>query len=106
MQVCGLFSIPGVVLEHVCIDSMHTADLGCFADAVGSLFHCEVNCKRLYRTAAEGLRALNTSLGHFYRANPGLSEVTPLSMSQLRSGEGGFPFLKAQQGFGVESVYL
>ena len=39
-EVCGLFLVTGVLLEHICIDSMHSANLGCFADALGSLFLC------------------------------------------------------------------
>ena len=96
-QPCGLFSVPGVRLDHVCIDSMHSADLGAFADALESLFDFEITWRRFYPNRATGLRQLNKDLAHFYRSHPGLSSAFPLHMSQIRSTKpGGYPFLKCK----------
>lgn len=95
-QPCGLFAVPGVRLEHVCIDSMHTADLGAFADALGSLLDLEISCRAFYPNRAAGLQAVNKDLALFYRAHPGLSTVVPLHLSQIKSTKPGYPFLKCK----------
>lgn len=95
-QPCGLFQVPGVRLEHVCIDSMHTADLGVFPDALGSLFDLEISCRAFYGSRAAGLQRLNYDLTQFYRAHPGLSQVTPLCMQQIKAPNLGYPFLKCK----------
>jgi hypothetical protein len=94
---CAIFRAPGLTLHSLCIDSMHSADLGCFADAIGSLFHLEVHSKEWHSTIAQGLAALNDELRCFYQANKALklSSVYPLVESQLKSASG-FPFLRAK----------
>jgi hypothetical protein len=37
-----IFKAPGLFIDHVAIDSMHSGDLGIFQDAIGSLFWLEV----------------------------------------------------------------
>jgi hypothetical protein len=96
-EPCALFKAPGMSLQSLCIDSMHCADLGCFADALGSLFHMEVHSKQLHPTIGDGLVWLNGELKCFYRANQhlGLCSLHPLVESQLK-GTGGHPFLRAK----------
>ena len=42
----SLFQTPGFLLQHVAVDSMHAADLGCFQDALGSLLWLEISNKQ------------------------------------------------------------
>ena len=44
-----LFQSPGFRIEHVTVDAMHSADLGTFADAIGSLFWLEITHKPWHR---------------------------------------------------------
>jgi hypothetical protein len=62
VQPSTLFKSPGLLLDHLVVDSMHAGDLGCFADAIGGLMWCEVTCKRWYRNMATGFICLNTQL--------------------------------------------
>ena len=80
------------------VDSMHAADLGTFADALGSLMWLEISCKQWYRNQAVGLEALNCELKKYYVANKhkNLSRVTPLVRSQIIATEPGDNFLKAK----------
>jgi hypothetical protein len=89
---------PGLTLNNLVVDSMHAADLGSFADALGSLFFLEIDNKRWYANRQVGLAALNTDLNKFYTANRrlGLSKVTPLAYNQLLGQVPGYPFLKAK----------
>ena len=54
-QPCELFQAPGARLEHVCIDSMHSADLGVFADALGSIMELEIACRAFHPNRNVGL---------------------------------------------------
>jgi hypothetical protein len=86
-----------MLLDYLVVDSMHAGDLGCFADAVGGLFWCEVTCKAWHRNQLNGLLYLNGELKKYYNAKKalGLSSLYPLALSQLK-GEGGRPVLKAK----------
>ena len=81
-QPSFLFRIPGFLLKHVCIDSMHAGDLGTFADVVGSLFFMEVDCKLWFQSRKLGLQHLNAKLESFYQAHQveNLARVYPLSI--------------------------
>ena len=81
----AIFMCPGFMLHHIMIDAMHATDLGVFQDALGGVFWCELTCRRFYPNQKTGLAALNRSLKLYYRANPGLSSVLPLAMSQIRA---------------------
>ena len=98
VQPSNLFRCPGVQLCHVAVDSMHAGDLGSFQDAIGSLFHLEIGQRAWHRTRRDGLESLNLELQRYYAANPHLTKVTPLAMSQLSSGNEGavYPTLKAK----------
>lgn len=100
VQPSALFECPGLLLRHVCVDSMHAGDLGVFQDAIGSLFHLEVGNKRWHATRAQGCIWLNNELTKYYQANPGLSRLTPLSLRQLQSSTSGggaaYPTLRAK----------
>jgi hypothetical protein len=99
-QPSFLFRCPGFDLGMLVVDSMHSADLGCFADAVGSIFWLEMASRGWHQNQAEGLKSLNKDLEAFYRQqkqegkNP--SKVTPLSHSQIVGKSPGYPFLKAK----------
>jgi hypothetical protein len=97
-QPCNLFRCPGMRLEYLVVDSMHAGDLGCFADAIGGLFWCEVTCKRWHANQQIGLASLNASLQNFYTANRslGLSVLHPVTMSQIKGDKDKFPSLKAK----------
>jgi hypothetical protein len=97
MQPANILKCPGMSIDYLVVDSMHASDLGCFADAVGGLFWCEVTCKAWHRNQLNGLLHLNAELKNYYSANKtlGLSSLYPLSLSQLK-GEGGRPVLKAK----------
>lgn len=100
VQPSTLFDCPGLCLHHIAVDSMHAGDLGVFQDAVGSLFWLEVGNRQWHRTRQLGCVWLNEQLNMFYSANPGLTRLTPLSLSQLTSsGKGGgvaYPTLRAK----------
>jgi hypothetical protein len=93
-----LFLTPGLELKHLTVDSMHAGDLGCFQDALGSLFFLEINCKAWYQNRSIGLRSLNTQLEAYYAANRdrSMSKVTPLVMTQILCKSLGYPYLKAK----------
>ena len=97
-ELSHVFRCPGTTLDHLTVDVMHAGDLGCFQDAIGTLFWLEVSNKAWHRTNAAGLQSLNNELKAYYRANSdrGLSQVTPLAMSQIWSDKPGYPFLKAK----------
>jgi hypothetical protein len=85
------------MLKHIGVDTMHSADLGCFQDALGSLFYLEIMNKGWYRNKAAGLRQLNQDLLDFYTAQAkALSRVTPLTMSQIKGRDLGYPYLKCK----------
>jgi hypothetical protein len=92
-----LFNAPGTRLDHVCIDSMHSGDLGAFQDALGSLFWLEVTSKQFHPTIQAGMEELNADLNRYYSANKdrNLTKLTPLAFSQLRSTKE-CPYLKAK----------
>lgn len=100
VQPSALFGSPGLLLGHVCVDSMHAGDLGVFQDAIGSLFDLEVGCKSWHRNRTQGCLWLNLELGKYYTANPTLSRLTPLSLKQLQSSVAGggvaYPTLRAK----------
>ena len=95
-QPAYLFRCPGFLLEYLVVDSMHAADLGCFADALGSLFWLEMASHQFYPNQAKGLEGLNRQLNAFYRVNKHLAAVTPLVHSQIVATKPGYPFLKAK----------
>jgi hypothetical protein len=98
VQPSKLFLTPGLELKHLTVDSMHAGDLGCFQDALGSLFFLEINCKAWYRNRSVGLQHLNTQLEAYYAANLDrrMSKVTPLAMTQILCKSVGYPYLKAK----------
>ena len=93
-----IFRCPGVQLEHAAVDSMHAGDLGVFADALGSVFWCEVTNKQWRRNTAAGLVWLNQQLWAHYSANADQKlSMLQVKASQLRSSkDGGYPTLKAK----------
>lgn len=97
-EISNVFKCPGFELGNLVVDSMHTADLGCFCDALGSLFWLEIANKDWYRNQEEGIAALNRQLDANYRENKvkGLSKVTPLVLSQIVARKPGYPWLKAK----------
>jgi hypothetical protein len=94
----SLFKCPGFLLDYIAVDSMHAGDLGCFQDALGGLFWCEVKCKAWHRNQRTGMIRLNESLKNFYSANKhlGLSSIYPLSYSQLKGKNDTYPSLKSK----------
>ena len=93
-----LFHSPGFRIEHVTVDAMHSADLGTFADAIGSLFWLKITHKPWHRNNKAGLASLNADLEMYYAAHrdQNLTKLTPLSMPQILSNNPGYPFLKAK----------
>lgn len=89
---------PGFVMDYLAVDSMHAADLGCFQDALGSLFFLEIDNKMWYPSRAVGLVELNKKLNQYYTANNHrqFSRVTPLTIQQILGKEPGYPYLKAK----------
>ena len=53
---------PGARMDYLAVDSMHAADLGCFQDALGSLFYLEIDNKQLHRNRGLGMVSLNAVL--------------------------------------------
>jgi hypothetical protein len=97
VQPSALFRCPGVILDHLCVDSMHAGDLGTFQDAIGSLFWIEITHKKWSRNQRAGLLRLNADLKNFYTANKhlGLSSIYPMVLTQIKS-EGHYPVLKSK----------
>ena len=95
-QPSFLFQSPGFELHHVCIDSMHSADLGCFQDAIGSLLTLEISSRLFYVNKAKGLEQLNQALTHYYSRNPTYTRATPLQFSQLVDSASKFPTFKGK----------
>jgi hypothetical protein len=93
-----LFQVPGLTIEHLCIDAMHSAHLGTFPDAIGSLFYAELHNRTWYRNKEAGLAALNRMLADYFKANEdkGVTKLGPLVYSQILSDSNGFPTLKAK----------
>jgi hypothetical protein len=89
---------PGVTMDYLANDSMHAADLGCFQDALGSLFYLEIDNKQWYRNRVVGMQSLNRMLNQYYAANrhKGFSQVTPLTVQQVITRDPGHPYLKAK----------
>jgi hypothetical protein len=77
---------------------MHSGDLGCFQDALGSLFWLHINNKDWFRSKKVGLQSLNAELKAYYAANndQGLSSVYPLVLTQVEAAKPGFPYLKSK----------
>jgi hypothetical protein len=96
-QPSELFKCPGLLLDHLCVDSMHAGDLGTFQDAIGSLFWVEVTHKQWHRNQRTGLIRLNEDLKRYYTANRhlGLSSIHPIHMSQIKT-DTKYPILKAK----------
>ncbi len=94
----NIFRCPGTVLSHAAVDSMHTCDLGVFPDVLGALFWLEISNKQWHRNSKAGLVFLNQDIEAFYAANHErkLAQATPLSASQIRSAEPGYPTLKTK----------
>jgi hypothetical protein len=44
----AIFRSPGFEIHHVAVDTMHAGDLGCFQDALGSIFFMEIDNKVLH----------------------------------------------------------
>ena len=97
-QPSTIFLSSGLELDHLAIDSMHAADLGCFQDALGSLFWLEIYNKQWYPNRFAGIAALNRDLEAFYYVNRdrGLSKATPLTLSQIIGAKPGYPYLKCK----------
>jgi hypothetical protein len=91
-----IFRVPGFILDFVAIDSMHSADLGCFQDSLGGLLWLEATSRVYHRSRKEGMKWLNAELKAFYAANPGLSSVVPLQYTQLFPARYGYPYLKCK----------
>jgi hypothetical protein len=94
----SLFKCPGFLLDYIVVDSMHAGDLGCFQDALGSLFWCEITCRQWYRNQRTGLLSLNADLKRYYAANKhlGLSSAYPLAISQIKGKDDPYPSLKCK----------
>lgn len=97
-QPSYIFRCPGFRLEMICVDSMHAADLGCFADGLGSIFSLEVGNHQWTPNQQAGLASLNQRLNAWYKANRAHSgsKVTPVVLSQINNKTLGYPFLKAK----------
>ena len=89
VQPSNLFKCPGVLLEHLCVDSMHAGDLGTFQDAIGSLFWIEISHKPWHRNQRTGLLRLNADLKRYYAANKDLklSSIYPIVLSQIKGDQ-------------------
>ena len=90
---------PGARMDYLAVDSMHAADLGCFQDALGSLFYLEIDNKQWHRNRGLGMVSLNAMLNQFYDANAhhkDFSKVTPLTVQQIITAVPGHPLLKAK----------
>jgi hypothetical protein len=97
VQPSHLFRAPGTQLQHIAVDTMHSADLGCFQDAIGSLFYLEIMHKPFHRNKAIGLKKLNEEIDFFYSAqNRSMSRVTPLVPTQIQARDPGHPYLKCK----------
>ena len=96
VQPSAIFRCPGMSLELIAVDSMHSGDLGAFADALGSLFWLEITCKRWHANKSIGLKSLNRDLDQFFFANRSPSSTSNLQMSQIRGESPGYPTLKAK----------
>ena len=96
-QPSNVFKCPGVLLEHLCVDSMHAGDLGTFQDALGGLFWVEISNKRWHRNVRTGLVRLNQDVKNYYTANKemNLSSIYPMVLSQIKL-EGHYPTLKSK----------
>ena len=96
-QPSNVFKCPGVLLEHLCVDSMHAGDLGTFQDALGGLFWVEISNKRWHRNVRTRLVRLNQDVKNYYTANKemNLSSVYPMVLSQIKL-EGHYPTLKSK----------
>ena len=96
-QPSSVFKAPGFRLEYIAVDAMHSADLGVFQVALGSLLWVEIAHKPWHRTQADGVKWLNQELKYYYQANRSkkLSEVF-LTKSMIKSEDVGFPLLRAK----------
>jgi hypothetical protein len=96
-QPSHIFKCPGVLLDHLCVDSMHAGDLGTFQDALGSLFWLEISHKPWHRNVRIGLIRLNQDLKKYYSANKDLklSSIHPIVLSQIKV-ESHYPVLKSK----------
>ena len=97
-QPSYIFRCPGFRLENIVVDSMHAADLGCFADALGSIMALHIGNRQWFPNQAAGLANLNQLLTAWYRAHPehAASKITPLVLTQIHSKSLTYPFLKAK----------
>ena len=93
-----LFKSPGALLDHLTVDSMHSGDLGCFQDALGSLFWLHCTNKDWFGANKRGLQSLNEELKAYYTANHdlGLPSVYPLVWTQIIGDKPGHPLLKSK----------
>ena len=93
-----IFQAPGVEIDVFGIDSMHGGDLGCFPDAIGSLFWLEISHRGFCPNRTVGLTRLNEQLKAFYSANPErrYSQIGTVVISQIISKGLGYPYLKAK----------
>lgn len=97
-QPSTIFRCPGMRLEFIAVDFMHTADLGVFPDALGSLFWLHVTHKSWYKNRLMGLKQLNKELDLYFAANR-YRRMTPtsrLTIRQIRAEKPGYPFLKVK----------
>ena len=98
MQPTTLLRCPGSSLDMWLVDSMHCADLGVFADSVGSLLYLHATHKPFFRNHLLGLAALNRELEHYFAANRdrNLTPTSKLTWSQIKTKNPGYPMLKAK----------
>lgn len=94
----AIFFCPGFHIGLISIDTMHTGDLGIFADIAGSLMWMEVTCKLYHRNRKMGLAQLNGDLAKYFRTveTANVTKTVGLTYSQLRSEQPGYPFLKCK----------
>ena len=65
-------------------------------DTVASVFFLEITNRRWFRNRKTGLEHLNAELRLYYRANPELSSLYPLVITQIVAPKPGYPTLKAK----------
>ena len=90
------FRCPGLTLEALAIDGMHSGDLGSFGDALGGLFFVTIRHRGWFANQTQGLEMLNVMMGSYYKANSGLSEIKPLNLKQIVSSTHAYPTLKGK----------
>lgn len=99
-QPSPLLSCPGFHLDFVCIDWLHTVDLGVAQDVLGNLFWEALSLE--VGSRARQLQALWEKVQEYYRRQQPASKLDALTLEMLRQ-PGKSPKLKAKGG---ETRYL